>query len=104
MYKLPDEYVLQHHSMDAYLLLRFLKMITIICFVGCLIIWPILLPVNGTGGAGKLQLDLLSLSNIATESMARYFAHAFMAWIFVGQYIFLLPVPHCFSFLSFFLP
>ncbi|KAF9894720.1 hypothetical protein FE257_006610 [Aspergillus nanangensis] len=84
MYKLPDEYVLQHHSMDAYLLLRFLKLVSMICFVGCLITFPILLPVNGTGGAGKKQLDLLSMSNVSDESMARYFAHCFVAWIFVG--------------------
>jgi hypothetical protein len=84
MYKLPDEYVLQHHSMDAYLLLRFLKLISVICFVGCLITWPILFPVNATGGAQKQQLDILSMSNISQDKNARYFAHAFVAWIFVG--------------------
>lgn len=85
MYKLPDEYVLKHHSMDAYLLLRFLKLISVICFVGCLITWPILFPVNATGGAHKEQLDILTMSNIAQDNNARYYAHAFVAWIFVGQ-------------------
>ncbi|GAB1214110.1 hypothetical protein ATERTT37_003269 [Aspergillus terreus] len=84
MYKLPDEYVLQHHSMDAYLLIRFLKLASMICFVGCLITFPVLLPVNGTGGAGKVQLDILSMSNVAEDKFARYFAHTFIAWIFVG--------------------
>ncbi|KAL5355987.1 hypothetical protein BJX96DRAFT_91633 [Aspergillus floccosus] len=84
MYKLPDEYVLQHHSMDAYLLIRFLKVASMICFVGCLITFPVLLPVNGTGSAGKVQLDLLSMSNVAEDKFARYFAHTFIAWIFVG--------------------
>ncbi|KAF4159817.1 hypothetical protein CNMCM6936_009175 [Aspergillus lentulus] len=84
MYKLPDEYVLQHHSMDAYLLLRFLKLISVICFVGCLITWPILFPVNATGGGHKEQLDILTMSNIAQDKNARYYAHAFVAWIFVG--------------------
>ncbi|KKK19363.1 DUF221 domain protein [Aspergillus rambellii] len=84
MYRLPDEYVLQHHSMDAYLLLRFLKIISMICFVGCLITWPILMPINGTGGAGKHQMDILSMSNVTKDKYARYFAHAFVAWIFVG--------------------
>ncbi|RHZ74029.1 hypothetical protein CDV55_109113 [Aspergillus turcosus] len=84
MYNLPDEYVLQHHSMDAYLLLRFLKLISVICFVGCLITWPVLFPLNATGGANRKQLDMLSMSNISTENSARYFAHAFLAWIFVG--------------------
>ncbi|KAL4887752.1 hypothetical protein BDV59DRAFT_14491 [Aspergillus ambiguus] len=84
MYKLPDEYVLQHHSMDAYLLIRFLKLASMICFVGCLITFPVLLPINGTGNAGKVQLDLLSMSNVSENNFARYFAHTFIAWIFVG--------------------
>ncbi|PLN85977.1 DUF221-domain-containing protein [Aspergillus taichungensis] len=84
MYKIPDEYVLQHHSMDAYLMLRFLKLISMICFVGTCLTFPVLLPVNGTGGAGKKQLDILSMSNIKKEGYARYFAHTFIAWIFVG--------------------
>ncbi|KAL2830911.1 DUF221-domain-containing protein [Aspergillus cavernicola] len=84
MYKLPDEYVLQHHSMDAYLLLRFLKLVTVICFVGSLITWPVLMPINGTGGNGMKQLDILSFSNVAERNYARFFAHAIIAWIFVG--------------------
>jgi hypothetical protein len=82
MYRLPDTYVLQHHSLDAYLLLRYLKLISVLCFVGCLITWPILFPVNATGGGGLSQLDLLSISNI--QHKARYFAHCFVAWIFIG--------------------
>ncbi|KAI9375776.1 hypothetical protein BJX61DRAFT_493031 [Aspergillus egyptiacus] len=84
MYKLPDTYVLQHHSMDAYLLLRFLKMVTVICFVGCLITWPILFPINATGGNGMQQLDMLSFSNVSDTKYARFFAHALVAWVFVG--------------------
>lgn len=97
MYKLPDEYVLQHHSMDAYLLIRFLKLASMICFVGCLITFPVLLPVNGTGGAGKVQLDILSMSNVAEDKFARYFAHTFIAWIFVGRWSLQCRAPECTS-------
>lgn len=83
MYKLPDTYVLQHHSLDAYLMLRYLKLITIICFVGCCITWPVLFPVNATGGAGQKQLALLAISNCSNK--ARYFAHCFIAWVFLGE-------------------
>lgn len=82
MAKLPDTYVLQHHSLDAYLLLRYLKIATSICFVGCLITWPVLFPVNATGGGGKEQLDLLAMGNVVNRN--RYYAHTFIAWIFVG--------------------
>lgn len=86
MYKLPDEHVLQHHSMDAYLLLRFLKLISMITFVGCCMTFPVLWPVNATGGGGKQQFDMLSFSNISHQR-GRYFAHAFIAWFFVGKWI-----------------
>ncbi|KAJ5893660.1 hypothetical protein N7495_005351 [Penicillium taxi] len=85
MYKLPDTYVLQHHSMDAYLLLRFLKLAALIMLVGCFITWPVLFPVNATAHGGESQLDLLSIANIdAKKDAGRYFAHCFIAWIFVS--------------------
>lgn len=83
MYRLPDTYVLQHHSLDAYLLLRYLKLISIVCLVGCCITWPILFPVNATGKGNKQQLDILAFSNVADP--ARYFAHALVAWIFLSE-------------------
>ncbi|KAK2766798.1 hypothetical protein FQN54_006112 [Arachnomyces sp. PD_36] len=83
LFRMPDTYVLHHHSIDAYLLLRYLKISTTICFVGCIITWPILFPVNATGGAGNKQLDILSMSNV-TGNLNRYYAHTFVAWIFIS--------------------
>jgi hypothetical protein len=48
-----DEYILNHHSLDAYLFVRFFKIIVFMSFVGCLINWPVLIPVNATGGGGE---------------------------------------------------
>lgn len=79
---LPDSYVLKHNSMDGYLWLRYFKVLIVISFAGCLVTWPILFPVNATGGGGQEQLDILSMSNIADPS--RYFAHALVAVIFLG--------------------
>ena len=84
--KIPDSWVLNHQSMDGYLLLRFLKISTIICLVGCIITWPILFPVNATGGAGNQQLDILNFSNVLTPANSnRLYAHLFVAWIFYGE-------------------
>lgn len=69
--QIPDTYVLQHNSLDGYFLLRFLKIITIICFVGCCITWPILFPINATGGVGKQQLDLLTFGQPSSLSAPR---------------------------------
>jgi hypothetical protein len=96
MYKLPDTYVLQHHSMDAYLLLRFLKMCSVLLFVGCCMTFPVLWPVNATGGGGQTQLNLLSISNIGKDSYARYFAHCFISWIFVAFVFFMVTREHIF--------
>lgn len=82
-FKIPDTYVLNHSSLDGYLFLRLLKISVISCFVGCLITWPVLFPVNITGGGGQQQLDMLSFSNVA-NNYYRYYAHAGCAWLFFG--------------------
>ncbi|EXJ84337.1 hypothetical protein A1O3_05004 [Capronia epimyces CBS 606.96] len=88
MRKLPDEYVLQHNSLDGYFLLRYLKISIVICFVGCCLTWPILFPINATGHGGQTQLNLLSFSNVKDKN--RYFAHTFIAWIFISFIFFLV--------------
>ncbi|EGE02280.1 DUF221 domain-containing protein [Trichophyton equinum CBS 127.97] len=87
MWSLPDTYVLRHQSMDAYLLLRYLKIATALCFFGCLITWPVLFPVNITGHGGRQQLDMLAIGNVNAKrpgNLYRYYAHCFVAWAFVG--------------------
>lgn len=84
MYKVPDTYVLQHHSLDAYLMLRFLKLASIILVVGCFITWPILFPVNATGGGNMQQLNILTFSNVAKDQYNRFYAPCFLAWIYTG--------------------
>ncbi|KAI0490178.1 hypothetical protein F4859DRAFT_463909 [Xylaria cf. heliscus] len=84
-WKISDYHPLQHQSLDAYLFLRFLKILIVICFVGCCITWPVLFPVNITGGGGQSQLDLLSYSNVDKDTQYnRYYAHVFVSWIFYG--------------------
>lgn len=45
---LHDEYILDHQSIDGYLFVRFFKTLVVISFLGCLITWPVLFPVNAT--------------------------------------------------------
>ncbi|KAI0470575.1 hypothetical protein GGR56DRAFT_683472 [Xylariaceae sp. FL0804] len=80
--QLPDELVLQRNSLDGYLFLRFFKVLIVITGAGCLITWPILFPVNATGGGGQSQLDVISFSNVVNVN--RYYAHALVAWVFLG--------------------
>ncbi|KAI2826242.1 hypothetical protein CBS147320_6417 [Aspergillus niger] len=78
--KISDAQVLRHSSMDGYLFLRFLRVLSATCFTGCVITWPILLPINATGGAGNTQLDALSFSNVTNSQ--RYYAHTIIAIIY----------------------
>jgi calcium permeable stress-gated cation channel len=63
-------------------------MLTIICFVGACITFPILFPINATGGGGQKELDIISFSNINESSSGknRYYAHAILGWVFFSEY------------------
>ena len=80
---LPDTFVLNHNSLDNYLFLRFFKLMIVLCAVGVCITWPVLFPVNATGHGGQSQLDKVSFSN--NKPGYRYFAHALVAWVFLGK-------------------
>jgi len=62
-------------------------MITLICFTGVIITWPILIPINVTGGAKQHELDLLTFGNIKGAQKNRYYAHVVLAWIFFSMII-----------------
>ncbi|KAI8633373.1 hypothetical protein F5Y19DRAFT_462415 [Xylariaceae sp. FL1651] len=84
-WKISDYHPLQHQSLDAYLFLRFLKVLIVICFVGACITWPILFPVNITGGGVQTELNLLTYANVNKDTQYnRYYAHVFVSWIFYG--------------------
>jgi hypothetical protein len=82
-YKIPDVTALNHSSIDGFLFLRYLKVVCIICGVGCLIIWPVLIPLHILGGGGDKQLDLLTFGNV--DHPKWYFVHACIAWIYFGR-------------------
>ncbi|KAI0206239.1 hypothetical protein F4808DRAFT_406501 [Astrocystis sublimbata] len=84
-WKISDYHPLQHQSLDAYLFLRFLKILIAITFVGCCITWPVLFPVNATGSGRATQVDILSYAHVNKDTeYNRYYAHVFVAWIFYG--------------------
>lgn len=83
-----DKFVLHHQSLDGYLYLRFLRTIMFICIAGCCITWPILFPVNTTGGGNSSQLDKIGFSNVAKKN--HLYAHAVVAWLFFGFIMFLV--------------
>lgn len=81
-YKVPDTFVLNHSSLDGYLFLRFLQVLGVICLVGLVLLWPILIPLHVTGGAGNDALDSLTIGNVV--SAKRLYAHVVLAWVYFG--------------------
>ncbi|KAK6860523.1 hypothetical protein PG995_004159 [Apiospora arundinis] len=86
MRDVPDKSVLYRQSLDAYLFLRFLRTVIFICLVGCAVTWPILMPVNATGGGTSTQLDSIGIGNVRDKR--RLYAHALVAWVFFGFVMF----------------
>jgi len=78
--KKSDNYIIRQAGLDGYFFLRYLFLISSVCCVAAIIIFPILLPINATGGNDNSGLDQLSFSNVANPH--RFFAHAFLSWIF----------------------
>lgn len=85
-FKIPDTVVLNNGSLDGFFFLRFLKVLRNICFAGCCIAWPILFPINATGGGGQKELSLLTMANVLDPK--KLYAHAVVAWLLFGFVLF----------------
>lgn len=83
-FKIPDTYVLNNCTIDGFFFIRYLKVIRNICFVGCLLCYTILFPINATGGKHLSQLSALTIGNVADPN--KMYAHLFVAWVFFGMY------------------
>ena len=82
-FKTRDIVALETGTLDGYFFLRYLQTLRNICLVGCLIVWPVLLPINATGGRGNSDLDMLTMGNVA--SSRKFYAHVLVAWVFFGK-------------------
>ncbi|TLD21843.1 DUF221-domain-containing protein [Venturia nashicola] len=85
-WRLKDHDLLEKQSLDAYLFLRFLKMINLICFVGLCMTWPVLFPVNINGGGKSKELNRLTIGNVKNPN--KYYVHLFISWVFLGFVMF----------------
>jgi calcium permeable stress-gated cation channel len=72
-------------------------MAVVICLVGSAISWPILVPVYATGGSGAIELNRITIGNIAPAvapgtyvNNFRYFATVLVAWVFILFLLYLI--------------
>lgn len=80
--------ILQEAGLDGYFFLRYLRLIFLISVVGIVCLFPILLPINATGGNDQGGLDKLSFTNV--NNSKRFYAHVFLGWLFNGFILFTL--------------
>lgn len=85
-FRFSDTDIITHTSLDAYMLLRNIKLLIVICFAGCLFTWPVLLPLNSAASDIHTQLNRFSLANSLGWPNV-YYGHALCAWIFVGKFV-----------------
>ncbi|KAJ9102195.1 hypothetical protein QFC20_005024 [Naganishia adeliensis] len=78
------ELVLQKNGVDAYVFIRFLRMMLKIFIPTWLLTWAILLPIDavGTQVSGKTGLDQLTYGNVDPRHQSRLWAHLVMAYVF----------------------
>lgn len=83
----PHSFIIQQAGIDGYFFLRYLLVLAFTFLFG-VATYVVLLPVNIVGGRDKPGFDKLSISNI--QDSHRYYAHAFISWIFYGGFIFII--------------
>ncbi|KAF5604350.1 duf221 domain-containing protein [Fusarium pseudocircinatum] len=82
-FRAPDSYIIARCSLDGFLFLRYLRVLTLICFVGIVLTWPVILPIHATGA----ELPLLnSLTILNLKNPDHLYAHVVISWIFTGYY------------------
>ncbi|CAG9937035.1 unnamed protein product [Clonostachys rosea f. rosea IK726] len=96
LFKLSDREVIQKCGLDAYFFLRYLKTLLVIFIPICVVVMPILIPLNYVGGKGQdinvasddaarnatgavVGLDTLSWGNVQSVNTDRYTAHLILA-------------------------
>lgn len=90
VFSLPDSHILASVGLDAYVYLRFIKLLTwYFTLITGLFGLAIILPINATSGfpeARASDFDVLSIGNIPQGS-ARLWAHSVSVWVFtVGMF------------------
>ncbi|KAI5829710.1 DUF221-domain-containing protein [Schizophyllum commune Tattone D] len=81
VYKADAEDIIPASGLDAYLFVRFLRMLTRIFAPIWIISWLVLLPLDAVGGSGD-GLERFTFGNVSRQNTSRYWAHLILAWVF----------------------
>ncbi|KIJ36932.1 hypothetical protein M422DRAFT_211854 [Sphaerobolus stellatus SS14] len=79
-----SDLIRQQNGLDAYMFVRFLRMMVKILLPIWFFSWAVLMPVTSvrTSVPGNDGLNIFTFGNIAPKDSARYSAHLILAWLF----------------------
>ena len=87
--KLDPEDIKRTNGIDAYVFVRFLRLMVVIFFPTWLVSWALFLPLHSVGTTnGKTGLDRFTFGNVAPTQQARYAAHVIFMYFLCGAVIF----------------
>lgn len=84
----PASFIIQQAGLDGYFFLRYLLVISGMSFFALLLMFPILLPINATGGNGSTGLNQLTFSNVRDSK--KFYAHAILSLIFFSFVLYII--------------
>ncbi|KAF8586259.1 DUF221-domain-containing protein [Ramaria rubella] len=95
----PAEDVIRKNGLDAYMMLRFLRLMILIFGTFTVVTWLILLPVDTAGIKGGQEdgLNRLSWGNIPSDESTRYAAHIIIVYLLTFWVIYLIRL-ECFHY------
>lgn len=76
--KKSDNFIIKQAGLDGYFFIRYLGLVTLLSLTGCILLFPILFPVNASNGKHQHGMDQLAFSNVKNPN--RFYAHVFLSW------------------------
>jgi hypothetical protein len=83
VYRLDHDDIRRQNGLDAYVFVRYLRMMVYILLPMWFISWAVLMPVNAIRSpVGATGLDRFTMGNVAKNEQHRYAAHLILAYLF----------------------
>ena len=87
IFKADIDEVKEQNGVDAYMFMRFLRMMLWIFGAVWIVSWAVLMPVDSVdSGSGQTGLDMFTFGNIGQQKQERYWAHLACAWASTSEY------------------
>ncbi|KAG9226508.1 hypothetical protein CCMSSC00406_0005825 [Pleurotus cornucopiae] len=88
----PLEDIIHKNGLDAYMFLRYIRLLIIIFLIFTLLTFPIVIPLDAIGlDTGRTGLDRITWSNLAdSDEQIRFVGHIILAYLLTGIVVFMI--------------